>query len=345
MKKVSAIIVQLIHIYGPLKGTINEFNKNEILIGRHSACDLIFPGKATTISRKHAMIRREGNRFKIIDTSTNGLFINGKRQKEAFLKDGDVLIFSQGGPKVSFLTKTDNNAQLPDDTMQNSFADNSSERENIVEPDIHVQSFTNGHSQQHMTELKHPVNQIADKQPQSFNNNIAHQDNIITPNEQAADKISPIAGEPLIENTNVPLIVQFGAMLLSFKVLPIIIGKNESCDFTLNHPLLEDKHLQIFFWNKFYHIKDLTGRNRVLINNIPINGFAKLNPEDKITLVEHGPNFQFIEGGRLAEIIEKPNLNRKEEQDENQENLETEKQIGKPIKKGSFLKGLFNKTR
>ena len=59
MKKASAIIVQLIHIHGPLKGTIQEFNKNEISIGRHSSCDVKFPGEAITISRKHATIRRE----------------------------------------------------------------------------------------------------------------------------------------------------------------------------------------------------------------------------------------------------------------------------------------------
>ncbi|MCP4673791.1 MAG: FHA domain-containing protein, partial [Desulfobacula sp.] len=121
------------------------------------------------------------------------------------------------------------------------------------------------------------------------------------------------------------------------------IGKNENSDFILNHPLVEDRHIQIFFWNRFYHIKDLTGRNRVLINNTPINSSSKLNPEDKITLVENGPSFQFMEGGRLAEIFEEPSIKEKQDQDVNRKNLETDKEM-KPTKKGSFLKGLFNKA-
>ena len=54
------------------------------------------------MSRKHAEIIREGNRFKLVDLSANGTFVNGKRVKEVYLKDGDVLTFAEGGPKVSF---------------------------------------------------------------------------------------------------------------------------------------------------------------------------------------------------------------------------------------------------
>jgi len=40
-----------------------------------------------------------------VDRSTNGTFVNGKRITEVYLKDGDVLGFAEGGPKVSFLTQ------------------------------------------------------------------------------------------------------------------------------------------------------------------------------------------------------------------------------------------------
>jgi len=99
------IIVQLVHIEGAMKGEIQEFSEPEISIGRHSSCHVRFPKDLTIISRVHARIVREGNRFKLIDQSANGTFLNGKRVKETFLKDGDVLIFADGGPKVSFLTK------------------------------------------------------------------------------------------------------------------------------------------------------------------------------------------------------------------------------------------------
>ena len=105
MKSKPKIIVQLVHIEGPFKGEIQELTEDTILIGRHPSCHVKFPVDYATISRKHATIVREGNRFKFKDQSTNGTFINGKKVKEAILKDGDVLIFAKGGPKVSFLTQ------------------------------------------------------------------------------------------------------------------------------------------------------------------------------------------------------------------------------------------------
>lgn len=105
MKHAPEIVVQLVHIEGPLKGEIQELSESLISIGRHPSCHLRFPADLTIMSRKHAEIVREGNRFKLVDRSTNGTFVNGKRVTEAYLKNGDVLIFAEGGPKVSFLTQ------------------------------------------------------------------------------------------------------------------------------------------------------------------------------------------------------------------------------------------------
>jgi pSer/pThr/pTyr-binding forkhead associated (FHA) protein len=105
MKLPPAIIIQLVHILGPMKGEIQEFSEEAISIGRNPTCHLHFPANLTNISREHAHIKREGNRFKLIDRSSNGTFINGKRANEVYLKNGDVLEFSEGGPKVSFLTQ------------------------------------------------------------------------------------------------------------------------------------------------------------------------------------------------------------------------------------------------
>ena len=105
MKRPPTIIVQLVHIQGPLKGQIQEFSDPEIVIGRKPSCHLRFPVDLTIVSREHATIIREGNRFRVVDKSANGTFVNGKRIKEAYLKDGDVMSFAEGGPKVSFLTQ------------------------------------------------------------------------------------------------------------------------------------------------------------------------------------------------------------------------------------------------
>jgi pSer/pThr/pTyr-binding forkhead associated (FHA) protein len=105
MPQVPNISVQLIHIQGPLKGQIQDFSQFPVKIGRHSSCQVRFDKDLTTISRRHARIERHGNRFRIIDASTNGTYVNGKRIADVYLRDGDVITFSDNGPKASFLTK------------------------------------------------------------------------------------------------------------------------------------------------------------------------------------------------------------------------------------------------
>ncbi len=95
--------VQIIHIDGPFKGEIQEFEEEKITIGRHPSCSISFPPDLRVVSRQHAHILREGNRFKLVDHSTNGTLVNGKPVKETYLKSGDVITFAEGGPKVSFL--------------------------------------------------------------------------------------------------------------------------------------------------------------------------------------------------------------------------------------------------
>ena len=104
-KRPPQIVVQLVHIAGPMKGQIQDFTGGLITIGRHPSCHLCFPKDLTAISRKHAEIVREGNQFRLIDHSTNGTFVNGKRATRVVLKSGDVIEFSELGPKVSFLAE------------------------------------------------------------------------------------------------------------------------------------------------------------------------------------------------------------------------------------------------
>jgi len=100
------IKVQLVHLQGPFKGQIQDYDQDVISIGRHPASTLCFPADLTIVSRKHAEIKREGNRFTLLDHSTNGTYVNGKAVSQTVLKNGDVLTFAEGGPKVSFLLET-----------------------------------------------------------------------------------------------------------------------------------------------------------------------------------------------------------------------------------------------
>jgi pSer/pThr/pTyr-binding forkhead associated (FHA) protein len=260
MNKVPTIIIQLVHIQGPMKGQIQEFSSDTIFIGRHSSCDVQFPKDLDILSRKHARIIREGNRFKLIDQSTNGTFINGKQVQEAYLKDGDILLFADGGPKVSFLTKLgESPAQLPQ-------ADE--------------------------------IQAVQTARPQPFAPQSSTTPLSLPPETPAA--------EIKIERTQMPLIIQYGPTIQTFKELPVTIGRSPACDFSIDHPGLLDQHVQFFFSRGQYGIKDLTGKNQVTLNGSPVNFQAELHPECRVSLSSSGPIFRFMGAGRLAEIEESP---------------------------------------
>lgn len=103
MKRPPVMVMQFVHMSGPMKGRMQEFSEEVVSIGRHPSCSLHYPPDLTCVSRNHADVARAGNQFKVIDRSTNGTFVNGKQVAEAFLHNGDILEFSKDGPKVSFL--------------------------------------------------------------------------------------------------------------------------------------------------------------------------------------------------------------------------------------------------
>jgi len=262
------ISVQLVHIEGPLKGEIQEFLGSEISIGRHPSCQVQFPKDLAIISRTHAQISREGNRFKLNDQSANGTFVNGRRVTEAYLKSGDVLIFAEGGPKASFLTRIEEGARAP---------------EQFTQP------------------MESP-------------------DTVMAPVQQAAPAAPPAEAVPearvSIQKVQMPLVIQYGPTLRSFKELPVTIGKNPDCDFSLEHPEILDRHAQFFFDQGQYWVKDLTGRNEVSIDAAPVGIQAPLNPDNLLSLSPKGPTFRFLGGGRLAEHDEpEPQLNGTRKQD------------------------------
>jgi len=269
MKKPPSIIVQLIHLHGPMKGEIQEFSEGLISIGRLSSCSLRFPADMTSISRKHAEIRREGNQFKLTDTSANGTYLNGKRVTESFLKDGDVLEIAAGGPKVSFLTRV---------------------------TEVAAENDSNRSYQETPLELSEEIplaNRDCFEAPQ-------------LPKTGNSDNPQPVS-EPVdipVQKTKAPFIIQFGPTIRSYKELPITIGKNPKCDFVLLHPAILDQHAQIFFSRNQYWIKDLSGRNLVLLNNKSFEFQAPLNLDDQISLSPQGPIFCFLGQGRLAEVAQ-----------------------------------------
>jgi len=74
---------------GPPERTILE--TFPFSVGRSESCDLRID--SDQVSREHAVIVKEGGRFRVRDPgSTNGTFLNGRQIDEAPINDGDILL-------------------------------------------------------------------------------------------------------------------------------------------------------------------------------------------------------------------------------------------------------------
>jgi pSer/pThr/pTyr-binding forkhead associated (FHA) protein len=276
-----------------MKGEIQEFSEETISIGRNPGSSLCFPLELTAMSRRHAEIKREGNQFKLTDYSTNGTFVNGKKVKEALLKDGDVLEFSEGGPKVSFLTKINDSPVGVKKEIPTTGA--------VCEPDV---------SAPVLKDLPHvPVAEI----------NPPVEEGPMPPPLPRSESIGDIrqGGDKRVElssqKVSVTLVIQYGPTIRSFRELPIIIGKNPRSDFVLPLQSILDQHMQILFSHGQYWVKDLSGQNQIRINGRAIEYQAPLNLNDVISLTPQGPTFCFLGEGRLAEVADAPSTTSEEE--------------------------------
>jgi pSer/pThr/pTyr-binding forkhead associated (FHA) protein len=269
-----------------MKGEIQEFSGETISIGRNPGSSLCFPVELTGLSRRHAEIKREGNQFRLTDFSTNGTFVNGKKVKEALLKDGDVLEFSEGGPKVSFLTKiTDTPVEIIKEIpIPEAVSDYAAKAPLLKEP-----------SRPPVAEIPPPVENPPASPPLPRSENIDYV-------RQGGEKRVELTSQKV----SVPLVIQYGPTIRSFRELPITLGKNPRSDFVLPLPSILDQHMQVLFAHGQYWIKDLSGQNQVRINGRAIEFQAPLNLNDIISLTPQGPAFCFLGEGRLAELADVP---------------------------------------
>ncbi len=275
MPPVPNIIVQLVHIQGPLKGQIQDFSQFPVYIGRHSSCQVRFGKDLTTISRRHARIVRQGNRFRIIDASTNGTYVNGKRIADVYLRDGDVITFTENGPKASFLTKIEaGDAPVP-------------------------------HARSAQPAQPIPPSPVSPAHPQMPAPAPATPPAVpSTPPPHPPEPcltLGPGLEIPVI-SANAPLVIQFGPTLQSYNLLPVTIGTDPACDFVIANDALAGRHIQIFFSENEYYAKDLTERGMVSINGRPVGAQSVIAQGAELSLTHQGPRFRFLGGGRLAEI-------------------------------------------
>jgi len=315
MQTAPVIIVQLIHIEGPLKGQIVELADPVIKIGRHPSCQLKYPADLAIISREHAVITREGNRFKLTDHSSNGTIVNGRRITEIFLKDGDVITVSEGGPKVSFLTQI---TDKPFYAQEKGSAPPAAKTPNVPPPQP-PQPVQPSQPPQPVQSAR-PVQSIQPVQP---------------------SQPAPTPAEPKRPLKNrVPLIIQYGPTLRSFDELPLTIGKHPGSGFCLDHESILDMHAEIYFADEQYWIRDLTGRQMITVNNIPVDQGRALNANDGLAFSQTGPFFRFLGNGRLSEEERESQEEIPQAGNSDTEKSTAEKSGKKPL---SFFKKVFSK--
>ena len=87
-----------------VNGTKHELDKRQMTIGRSKDCDIQLADP--NVSRKHAEVRQEGAAYWAVDLdSTNGMEVNGRRQKRAKLRQGDRITL--GSTELVFRRETE----------------------------------------------------------------------------------------------------------------------------------------------------------------------------------------------------------------------------------------------
>src|ERR1700694_611326 len=96
------------HVSAVDKNKVEVFQIDRVRVGRNPDNDLRFDGDdARQVSRYHAEIYREGERYFVKDLqSRNGTFVGGRRSDQPVqLNEGDAVQFAAGGPTLRFSTQ------------------------------------------------------------------------------------------------------------------------------------------------------------------------------------------------------------------------------------------------
>lgn len=78
---------------------------DQVELGRDANCQIRFDETFATVSRRHAAIIKDGDRWKLVQLSkTNSTFLNGRPvENEWYLENGDEIQLSVGGPRMGFI--------------------------------------------------------------------------------------------------------------------------------------------------------------------------------------------------------------------------------------------------
>ena len=82
------------------------------------------------------------------------------------------------------------------------------------------------------------------------------------------------------------------------------LGKDERCDFRIDHPKVFGIHAELSFQQEQYYLRDLTESMETQLNNETLQTLVQLQDDDIITLGAGGPKLRYIGTGRFSEVLQ-----------------------------------------
>jgi len=101
--------VMFTHLTGSLRGRTQQLEAEAVTFGTGEGCGVRFDAAQDAgVSTTHAVLTIEHDLPVLRDrTGERQVFVNGLRQAEAALRDGDLIQFGEGGPEVRFRLVSD----------------------------------------------------------------------------------------------------------------------------------------------------------------------------------------------------------------------------------------------
>lgn len=102
---------------------------------------------------------------------------------------------------------------------------------------------------------------------------------------------------------NGELIPQGGGDSIPLTRSPLVLGRRESCDISLQFPNVSGKHCELTFKEGFWILRDLDSTNGTKVNGSNILKKI-LHPGDVITIAKRNFTIQYQETGRPSDLAE-----------------------------------------
>jgi len=261
--------IQIVHIGGKRQGEINHFLPGTLNFGRHPNCDVVFSRDALSVSRIHARLECDAMHCRLIGLGSNGTYVNGKLIENVVLQSGDVVTFSETGPKLSFIFQAgqSTNNDSPDKTQR-------------------IDLFDQDH-----TDLIQQIRDVTPLPGKPAQINADYPYDLFNPG-------SAVSAEP--ENRS--FILHFANKLRSIDKTRVTIGRGKESDLIIDHPRLLDTHALLYYSGSNCFVANSSALRLIWLNGNLLSGDTRLRVNDVLMLNYAGPSLIYRGNGKFQEF-------------------------------------------